>query len=151
MRSGRAVLGLVGVVVATVGISKLLDGGWDGIVEVVQWLVVGTVAHDGLLAPIIVVLGVLVVRRLPVWARMPVVAGFVVLGSATLVASPVLSGNGEDSTIPSLLDRNYGGGWMVLAVLSSVGVAIGCWWQRRRLSAVPTGSAVSTVGRPEEV
>ncbi len=121
------------------------------VVEVATWLVVGTFAHDGLLAPIIVVLGVLVVRLLPIWARMPLVTGFVVLGSATIVAYPVLSGNGEDSTIPSLLDRNYVGGWLVLAALTCVGVATGSWWQRWRLSAVSTRSAVSTVSRREEV
>jgi hypothetical protein len=145
MRSVRVLIGLAGVVVAAVGISKLVDRGWGEIVDVVTWLVVGTVAHDGLLAPIIVVLGVLVVRVLPVWARMPVVAGFVVLGSATIVALPVLSGNGEDSTIPSLLDRNYVGGWLVVAALTTVGVAVGCWWQRRRLSTT------TTVGHQEEV
>lgn len=145
MRIVRGLLGLLGVVVAAIGVSKLVDRGWDEIVGAVKWLVVGTVVHDGVLAPVIVMLGVAVIRVLPVWARMPVVAGFVVLGSATIMAFPVLTGNGEDSTIPSLLNRNYVGGWLVLAALTAVGVAIGCWWQRRRRSAP------ATVGHEEEV
>jgi hypothetical protein len=43
---------------------------------------------------------------------------------------------GEDSTNPSLLPRDYVGGWLVLALLTVLGVAVGCWWQRRRLSVV---------------
>ncbi len=145
MRFVRVLLGVSGVLVAAMGISKLIDRGWDEIVDVVTWLVVGTVVHDGLLAPLIVALGILVVRVLPAWARMPVIAGFVVLGSATIMAFPVLSGNGEDATIPSLLDRNYVGGWVVVAALTTLGVAVGCWWQRRRLSTT------TMVGHQEEV
>ncbi len=60
------------------------------------------------------------------------VAGFVVLGSATLLAIPVLGRFGERPDNPTLLDRNYTAGWLVLAALVAGGVAIGCWWNLTR-------------------
>ena len=136
MRATRAVIGLIGIVVAAVGVMKLLDLGIDNLKDTVIWLVAGVIAHDGLLAPIVVALGVVVVRLVPPWSRTPVVAGFVVLGSATIMAIPVLGRYGARSDNPSLLDRNYTAGWLVLAALVVVGVSLASWRNRRQLMAV---------------
>jgi len=131
VRATRAVIGLVGIVVAAVGVVKLLDLGFENLRDTVIWLVSGVISHDGLLAPIVVALGVVVVRLVPPWSRTPVVAGFVVLGSATIMAIPVLGRYGARPDNPSLLDRNYVGGWLVLAGLVVVAAALASWWNRR--------------------
>jgi hypothetical protein len=40
---------------------------------------------------------------------------------------------GERRDNPSLLDRNYTGGWLVLATLVALGVFAGAVWSRSRL------------------
>jgi hypothetical protein len=132
----RGAVGLGGLVIAVTGIYKIIQGGGSSVIETAKWLIVGNVLHDAVLVPIALVLGAVAVRVLPTWARLPVATGFVVLATTTIMAIPVLSGMGEDSTNPSLLPRDYVGGWLVLALLTVLGVAVGCWWQRRRLSVV---------------
>ncbi|MGA9346420.1 MAG: hypothetical protein WBV37_15040 [Nocardioidaceae bacterium] len=136
MRTTRALIGLAGILLAAVGVMKLVDRGVDNLTHTAVWLIAGVIAHDGLLAPVAVVLGVVTVRAVPQWARMPVVGGFVVLGSATIMAIPVLGRFGARADNPSLLDRNYTAGWLVLAALVAAGVAAASWWNRRQLLRV---------------
>jgi hypothetical protein len=132
----RGAVGLGGLVIAVTGIYKIIQGGGSSVIETAKWLIFGNLIHDAIVVPIALVLGAVAVRVLPTWARLPVATGFVVLATTTIMAIPVLSGMGEDSTNPSLLPRDYVGGWLVLALLTVLGVAVGCWWQRRRLSVV---------------
>jgi len=132
----RGAVGLGGLVIAVTGIYKIIQGGGSSVIETAKWLIFGNLIHDAIVVPIALVLGALAVRFLPAWSRLPVATGFVVLATTTIMAIPVLSGMGEDSTNPSLLPRDYVGGWLVLALLTVLGVAVGCWWQRRRLSVV---------------
>ncbi len=132
MRTVRSILGVAGVGLAAVGLWKLLGQDGADLRDALLWLVGGAVVHDAMLAPVVVLVGAVVIRALPVWARMPVVAGFVVLGSATLMALPVLGRFGAREDNPTLLDRDYVGGWLVLALLTTLGVAVGSWWQRRQ-------------------
>ncbi len=146
MRATRAVIGLVGIVAGAVGVMKLLDLGFENLKDTVIWLVSGVIAHDGLLAPIVVALGVVAVRLVPPWSRTPVVAGFVVLGSATIMAIPVLGRYGARPDNPSLLDRNYVGGWLVLAGLVVVAAALASWWNRRRPAEIDEELVVADNG-----
>ncbi len=136
MRTMRALIGLVGILLGAVGVMKLVDRGVDNLTHTTFWLIGGVIAHDGLLAPVVVVLGVMTVRVLPRWARAPVVGGFVVLGSATIMAIPVLGRFGARADNPTLLDRNYTTGWLVLAALVAAGVVAASWWNRRQLLRV---------------
>ena len=127
----QTLLGAAGIVLALVGVRDLLGFDWSRLLPTLEWLVVGNVLHDAVLAPLVVVLGVLLVRVAPEWARQPLATGFVVLGAMTLIAIPVLGNYGNAATNPSLMPRNYWAGWLVLVVLVLVGVAAGCWWNRR--------------------
>jgi hypothetical protein len=119
----RVGLGSVGVLVAGYGAWLLLTRtDTDQLVSALVWLAGGVVLHDAVLAPVVVVLGVLAARLLPGALGAPLAVVAVVLGSVTLMALPVLLGREPDN--PTLLDRDYGWGWFVVA--SAVVVVVGC-------------------------
>ena len=67
----------------------MLSRGHD-LLNLVLWLAGGVVLHDGVLALVVLAVGAVAVRLLPQAAKAPAVVGFVVLGSVTLLAVPVL-------------------------------------------------------------
>jgi hypothetical protein len=69
---------------------------------------------------------------LPRAARAPAVVGFVVLGTLTLLAVPVLGRFGARADNPTLLDRSYWAGWLVLAALTLVAVLAATLVRSRR-------------------
>jgi hypothetical protein len=149
MRLVRILLGSVGVATVLIGVHDLLTLGWSSVWSTVEWLVLGNVLHDAGLVPIVLVLGVILVPLVPTWARMPVVTGFVVLGSVTLVAVPVLGDFGNEVSNPSLMPRDYGAGWMTLVGLVGLGVVCGCWWSRRRTRGLPAAAPPVPAKNPD--
>ena len=127
----RAALGAVGVLVLGYGAWLLLSRE-DDLVDVALWLAAGVVLHDAVLALATVVLGTLAVRWAPVPFRAPIVVGLVVLGSVTLLAVPVLGRFGARADNPTLLDRDYTAGWLVLAVGTAVAVVVAGLVRSRR-------------------
>lgn len=123
---------------AATGLVVLGHGGWllvsreDQLVDVAIWLVAGVLLHDGALAVLTLALGALAVRLVPVAARAPVAVGFVVLGPATLLAIPVLGRFGARADNPTLLDRDYTAGWLVLAATTTVAVVAAALVRSRR-------------------
>lgn len=121
----RWVLGAVGVLIGAFGVWTLLSRqDLDQLVDVAVWLVAGVVLHDGVLALATLLLAALVLPVLPQAARAPAVVGFVVLGSVTLLAVPVLGRFGARPDNPTLLDRHYLAGWLVVAGLTMVAVVL---------------------------
>jgi len=119
----RLALGAFGTVVSAYGAFLLLSRQQlEDAVEVAIWFAVGVVLHDFVLAPLMLVVGVVMMRMLPAAARAPAVVGLVVLGSITLLAVPVLGGFGVQADNPTLFDRPYLAGWAVLAGLVLAGV-----------------------------
>lgn len=115
--AARGVLIALGVAGAAYGLQRLAGLGLDQVVAVLVWAVGGLIAHDGVLAPLVVVLGVLAARRAAPWLRVPLMWALVVLGPLTLIAVPVLGRPGARADNPTLLDRNYVLGYAVLVVL----------------------------------
>lgn len=135
MRSPQLLRGaflLVGVAAGLFGVWSLLRLGLSNLVQTVIWLVAGVLGHDALLAGIALGLLLVGVRVLPSWARGPVAAGFVVLGTVTVMAIPVLGRFGARPDNPSLLDRSYGTGWLVVAGIVAFGVIAALALTRRR-------------------
>jgi len=122
---GRALLAAIGVLVAGYGALLLADDGLGDLIATALWLAGGVLVHDLVLAPLTLLVGALAVRVLPSVARAPAAVGAVVLGSVTLLAVPVLGRFGARADNPTLLDRPYGTGWLVLAGLVLLGVALG--------------------------
>lgn len=117
----RVAIGALGVLAGLYGGWLVLSRGHD-LLNLGLWLAAGVVLHDGVLALVVLAIGTVAVRLLPRPAKAPAVVGFVVLGSVTLLAVPVLGRFGARSDNPTLLDRDYTVGWLVLAGVVLVGV-----------------------------
>ncbi|HEX6445672.1 MAG TPA: hypothetical protein VF053_11325 [Streptosporangiales bacterium] len=102
------------------------------------WLAGVLVLHDGVLAPALVVAGVLLAHVVPRPARPLVAAGLVVSGLVVLVAAPLVLGLGARAGDPSRLPLPYGRNLVLLlaAVWLAVALIGGLMWVRR--SARPT-------------
>jgi hypothetical protein len=129
VRAARRCLGALGVAVTAYGLFLLLGLGTEQLAAVLVWVVGGVVAHDGLVAPLVVALGVLVAVRAPSSWRTPLLWVLVVLGPLTLVAVPVLGRFGAKADNPTLLDRPY---WLGYAVVVVVVLGLAAVSARRR-------------------
>ena len=124
--------------VGVAGVLLGLYGGWllvtreDMLTDVAVWLVAGVVLHDAVLAGATLALGALAVRTVPAPARAPLVVGLVVLGTTTLFAVPVLGRFGARADNPTLLDRDYTAGWLVLAGITVLAVVSAALVRSRR-------------------
>lgn len=142
--AGRVVLGALGVAGAAYGGWLLVQRGLADLVATVVWLAGGVVAHDGLLAPLTILLGVAAALLLPAAWRGPAARFAVLVGPLTLLAVPVLGRFGARDDNPTLLDRAYWPGWALVVGLCLVGVAVGGWWSTRR-----AGGAVAATRRDD--
>lgn len=116
----RVTVGAAGVALGLFGAYQLLSLGLENLLGTVVWLAGGVLLHDGVLAFVTIAVvsmgAVLLSRRL----KAPLAAAFVVLGTVTLTAVPVLGRFGARADNPTLLDRNYLVGWIVF--VGAVGV-----------------------------
>jgi hypothetical protein len=93
-------------------------------VQGVAWFVGGPLVHDGLVAPVIGLTGLLLTRIVARPWRTPVAVGAVLTAVLTLLAIPLLWRPFGVVTNPGLHDRNYGAGlaialgvvWLAVAV-----------------------------------
>ena len=133
--TARLALGGVGVLIALYGVFRLLELGWDNLVATVVWLAGGVVLHDAVLAPLVIVACALAVLALRSRAwRAAAAGGLVVLGTVTLTAEPVLGRFGAKADNPTLLDRPYVVGWLLVAGLVVLGTLLAGWSAARRES-----------------
>ncbi|WP_299057185.1 hypothetical protein [uncultured Nocardioides sp.] len=120
MSAGRLVLAVVGTAVAAYGGFLLVHDRLDDLPSALVWLVGGALVHDLLLAPLALLVLALLGRLLPASWRAPAGVAFVVLATVTVLAVPFLGRFGALPDNPTLLDRDYTTGYLVL-----VGVVLG--------------------------
>jgi hypothetical protein len=147
----RLLIGSAGTAFAAYGVWLLFSRQrLDQLVSATFWLAGGVVAHDALLAPLSIVAVWLGARLLPAGVRRPAAVGGLVLGSLTVVALPVLIAAGRRDDNPTLLDRDYLAGWLVVTaivlVAALVGAAVGSYRSRAGRSHAGRGGRV--VPRP---
>lgn len=101
--------------------------------ELAGWLAGAGVAHDFVVAPIVVVAAWLT-GRLPDWTRTPVRLGLALSALVTLVFWPVVRGWGRQPSVPSALPLDYGRHLVVVlaAIWATVGLALAVRLVRRR-------------------
>ena len=138
--TGRILLAAGGSMVGLYGVFRLLELGWDNLVAAALWLAGGVVLHDAVLAPVTLAVCAVATVVLPARGRAPAAAALVVLGTVTLAAIPVLGRFGASADNPTLLDRDYTTGWLVVAAVAGLW-AVGATVARRRSSPPqPPGS-----------
>jgi hypothetical protein len=130
VRATRLLVGMLGLAATAYGVVLLLGLGQANLEATATWLVAGVVLHDGVLAPLTILVCLAGGALLGRW-RAAFAAGLVVLGTITLTAVPVLSGNGERPDNPTLLDRPYWAGWLIVAVIVLAGIVLGGWVSAR--------------------
>ena len=126
---------VVGVALMAVGVSSLLQESHDTHPFVTaRWVVGLALAHDLVLAPLVVLVGAALRRWVPLGARAFLAGGLVVSGALTLIAWPLVRGYGRSAGNPSILPRDYGRGLLVALVATWVVTALLALRARTRTS-----------------
>ncbi|MBF4766444.1 hypothetical protein ISU10_01530 [Nocardioides agariphilus] len=128
----RIGIAVVGVAFAAYGAWLLLAEDLADLVDAAVWLGAGVVLHDFVLVPLTLALGWLVSRLVPAGLRPRAAAGLVVLGTLTVLAIPVIGRFGERPDNPTILDRGYTAGWLLVVVVVLVVVGVSEVARRRR-------------------
>ncbi|MCF3143245.1 hypothetical protein [Streptomyces platensis] len=138
MKLTRVLAGVSGVVLMGVGVSSLRDV--HDLTGVLAWLGGAVVLHDGVIAPLVLLVGVVLVRGgvrggAHGGVRGPVRGALVVAGALTVVALPVLLRPGPRAN-SSVLPLDYWGNWLVavgvVAAVTALVVAGRWFWRGRR-------------------
>lgn len=135
MRATRIVLLAGGFAMGLWGLWLIRDFRLDQLLSAMIWLAGGVIAHDGILAPVVVGIGVVLARITPRYARKPVTVGLILWGTVTMAVANVLSGQGGKADNDSILDRPYVSTWLVMTLVVLAGVAVMSSASRRRLKA----------------
>ncbi|GAA5614492.1 hypothetical protein CP981_25280 [Streptomyces platensis] len=131
MKAMRALAGVAGVVLMGVGASLLLDV--RDLTGVLVWLGGAVVLHDGLIAPLVLLVGLVLVRGgVRGGVHGPVRGALTVAGALTVVALPVLLRPGPRAN-SSVLPLDYWGNWLVAVggVVMVTAVVLAARWFRR--------------------
>jgi hypothetical protein len=123
----RGSLALGGIAAIGWGAWLLRDDGLERWRSQATWLLGGVIVHDGLLAPLVVLVGVVASRMLRPGLRRIVAAGFIVWATVTVSAANVLLPVGGRPDNQSLMNRPYVLAWLaftgcvlVLAAVATV-------------------------------
>jgi hypothetical protein len=92
--------------------------------QLVRFLLGGALAHDLVLAPAVLLAGVVVARAVPGRWRAPVQAGLIVSGTVALFAFPLVRGYGRIHRNPTSLPHDYGANLVVVLAVVAAGAAV---------------------------
>lgn len=129
MRIARAVFAVAGLAMLAWGAWlswEVISASTERAVQVIAWFVGGPLLHDGIVAPVVGILGLVITRWLPAAWRAPVAVAAVISAILTLLAIPLLWRPFGVATNPGLHDRDYATG---------LAVALGAVW----ICALATG------------
>ena len=91
-----------------------------------MWIVGGVLAHDAVLAPLVVVLGVIAARAWRPRARGAIAIAFILWATVSAAVANVLLQVGGRPDNPSLMNRPYVLAWVIftLVLLAATAVAV---------------------------
>ncbi|MEW6471309.1 MAG: hypothetical protein AB1679_03475 [Actinomycetota bacterium] len=114
--------------------------------QLLRFFVAGLAAHDLILAPAVLVVGVVIARRVPARWRSPLQAALLMSATAALYAYPLIRGYGHALNNPTSLPRNYAAGLAVVVTAVAVGVALAvtAGYRRSRSSSMTSRRARSS-------
>lgn len=133
MRTARIALALPGLAALAWGlvlaVQFVLHSFRDGR-SAVGFLIGGPVLHDGLVAPVVALVGLLISRWVSPHWRAPVRIGAAASAVLTLIAVPALWRTYAGQHNPGLDDRNYAAGLSIALVVVWVAVGAGGLYRR---------------------
>ena len=125
----RILLAFIGVAAIGWGFWLLSDDGIERWRSQAVWIVAGVLAHDAVIAPLVVVLGVIAARVWRPRTRGTIAVGFIVWATVSAAVANVLLPVGGRPDNPSLMNRPYVLAWVVFTVvvlaITAVAVARG--------------------------
>lgn len=121
----RIPLALGGIAAVCWGLWLMRDDGLERWQAQLAWFFGGVIAHDALIAPLMVLVGVVAARILRPRHRSIAAVGFIVWATVTVAAANVLLPVGGRPDNPSLMNRPYVLAWIAFtgSVLAVVGLA----------------------------
>ena len=111
----------IGAAVACYGAYGLITATRSNPVAWARFAAIIVIANDGLLAPLILLTGAILLR-VTAGARAYLQSGLVISGAVTLAAVPLLLGFGRSPDLPSALPLNYGQGLAITLGLIWLGI-----------------------------
>ena len=122
----RGFLGLMGVAAIGWGFWLLHDDGLERWRSQVVWLASGVLAHDAVIAPLVVILGVAAARLWRPRARGTIAVGFIVWATVTVAVANVLLPIGGRPDNASLMNRPYVLAWVIFTgvVVATTAIAV---------------------------
>jgi hypothetical protein len=135
----RGLFATGGLLMAYAAVGAVTDA--DVKIGALFFLAGSLVAHDALLLPATIVLGVLIGRVVPRRAQ-PLLRAALIIGLAvTVVAFPLVLGRGRAADNASLLPLPYGRGLLeiygVIGGVVAVALVVQMWRDRRRTTTAP--------------
>lgn len=129
IRALLALLGLAamgyGLVLAPGALARSTDLAWAA-----GWFLLPPLISDLVIIPIAGVFGLSIARHASARWKAPLAAGMIITAAVLAVAWPFVGGFGRRPDNPSVLDRPYGWGVLILLAVIWAGVAI--WGVLRR-------------------
>jgi hypothetical protein len=125
--AGLALLGYGAVLAWEFASSRTVNAVQGG-----AWFIAGPIIHDGLVAPVVGIVGLGLARILPRPWRAPVAVGLVLTGVLTLLSVPLLWRPFGTAVNPGLHDRDYGTGLAIALGVVWICVIVGGLAQQRR-------------------
>lgn len=138
MRVIRGLLIVGGLLMGTWGLWLMRDFRFDQLKSAGLWVVGGIVFHDGVLAPLVVLYGLVHFRAIPAYARKPVTVGLILWGTITVAVGNVLSGEGGKPDNHTVLNRPYMTTWLILTAVLAILVVSDILWRRSRQNVPKT-------------
>ena len=109
MKAWRIILAAAGILLGLFGVYRLFTQiPLSSLVALGVWLLAALLIHDGLLAPAVVGLGLLLRRFVPDRGRRYLQAALLMGALVTVVAVPMIYLRGSQPPVKALLLRNYG-------------------------------------------
>ena len=120
----RIMLGIAGAAAMGWGLWLVRDDGPERWQSQVVWFLGGVVAHDAVIAPLVVLVGAGLSRILRPRYRSSVAVGFIVWATVTVAAANVLLPIGGRADNTSLMNRPYVLAWLAFTGFVLAGVAL---------------------------
>jgi hypothetical protein len=143
----RIAIGAIGIIGILWGAAHLLiDPHKTHLIGLIVWLGAGLVLHDGVLVPVIAVIGFVLTKYVPAPMRSYIQGALVTMGVVTIVALPLIYRHGKTLPGKTLLERDYARNLIViLGLIVAVAVAA---YVVRMLREESSGLANSTNDLP---